>query len=263
MNARLAALETRHILGIDFHAAGLDEAVEVCAEAAASAEPIAIGVVNAAKLVKMRSDARLRDSVLGADLILADGMAVVWAGRLLGQRLPERVPGIDLFERLLAVCERDARSVYFLGADEETLRAMLAEVGGRHPALRVAGARNGYFDAAQSAEVADRINATHPDMLFVGMPTPKKEIFLEAWGSKIDVKVCHGVGGSFDILGGKTERAPEVWQRWGMEWLYRVRQEPGRMWKRYLVTNTLFILLVLRAVLFGDRAVTMGTRRSR
>jgi N-acetylglucosaminyldiphosphoundecaprenol N-acetyl-beta-D-mannosaminyltransferase len=261
MNSALAALETRSILGIDFQAATLDQAVSVCAEAAAGKETLAIGVVNAAKLIKMRSDACLRNSVLGSDLILADGMAIVWAGRLLGQRLPSRVAGIDLFESLLALAEREGRSVYFLGADEDTLQAMLAAVRERHPALRVAGARNGYFDDAQSADIAQAIDATHPDMLFLGMPTPKKEIFLEAFGAKIDLRVCHGVGGSFDILGGKTERAPQIWQDWGMEWLYRVVQEPGRMWKRYLVTNTLFILLVLRALIFGSPPMTMDARR--
>ena len=96
-------------------------------------------------------------------------------------------------------------------------------------------------EAAQS-----EISSAKPDMLFVGISTPKKEIFLETWGAKLDVAVCHGVGGSFDVLAGKTRRAPELWQKLGIEWLWRLLQEPRRMWKRYLVTNTLFMTLIVK-----------------
>jgi N-acetylglucosaminyldiphosphoundecaprenol N-acetyl-beta-D-mannosaminyltransferase len=173
-------------------------------------------------------------------------MAVVWASRLLGQPLRERAAGIDLFERLLELANREGFSVFFLGASQEVLEDLLVKARQRHPALRIAGSRNGYFSDEQAEDVAREISAAHPDILFVGISTPKKEIFLEAWGAKIDVLVCHGVGGSFDVFAGKTRRAPLLWQRLGLEWLFRVVQEPRRMWKRYLVTNTLFISMVFR-----------------
>ena len=117
----------------------------------------------------------------------------------------------------------------------------------RHPELKIAGTRSGYFSDEQSLEVATEIRESEATMLFVGISSPKKEIFLARHGNQLGVAVCHGVGGSFDVVAGKTQRAPELWQRLGLEWLYRLLQEPRRMWKRYLVTNTVFIGLVARA----------------
>ena len=156
---------------------------------------------------------------------VADGMAVVWASRMLGETLPERVTGIDLFEQLLEVAARRGLSVYFLGATDAVLDDLMAEVGRRHPGLRVAGRRNGYFDEAEAAAVARAIDAARPDFLFVGISTPKKERFLAEWAPRMDVGVCHGVGGAFDVLAGKVSRAPDWMQRLGLEWLYRVIQE--------------------------------------
>jgi N-acetylglucosaminyldiphosphoundecaprenol N-acetyl-beta-D-mannosaminyltransferase len=240
----LQPLPTQTLLGVPIHALTMDHVIEKCRDAALARERLMIAVVNAAKLVKMRGDAQLRDSVLGSDLILADGMSVVWASRLLGAGLPERVAGIELFEALLALAEREGFSVYFLGARQEVLDLALTGVRERHPKLRLAGSRNGYFRDDEQERVAVEISQAQPDFLFVGISTPKKEIFLDRWASRAEVTVCHGVGGSFDILAGKTPRAPESWQRAGFEWLYRLLQEPRRMWKRYLVTNTVFIALV-------------------
>lgn len=224
----------------------MDRCVAICEEAIASRRHLTIGVVNAAKLVKMRSDRLLRDSVLGADLIVADGMAVVWASRVLDQPLPGRVTGIGLFEGLLALADRKGLSVYLLGASPDVLEALVKKIRSDYPGAKIAGQRDGYFGEGEAEQVAAEISTARPDMLFVGISTPKKELFLEAWGPKLDVSVCHGVGGSFDVMSGKTRRAPEIWQRYGFEWLWRVWEEPRRMWKRYLVTNSQFIALVAR-----------------
>ncbi len=242
----LGQVAVRQLLDVSIHAVSTRECVEVCEYAIDTRRHLMIGVVNAAKLVKMRGDRLLRDSVRSADLIVADGMAVVWASRILGQGLPGRVTGIDLFEELLGLADRKSLSVYFLGASTSVLDAMIHRVRADHPNLRVAGQRDGYWSEAEAEEVAAEISAVKPDMLFVGISTPKKEIFLETWGSKLDVVVCHGVGGSFDVLAGMTRRAPKFWQDAGIEWLWRLLQEPRRMWKRYLVTNTQFITLVAR-----------------
>ncbi|TFC19856.1 glycosyltransferase [Cryobacterium algoritolerans] len=205
-----------------------------------------IGVVNAAKVVKMRKDELLRGSLLETDVLLADGQSVVWASRILGHPLPERIAGIDLFERLLESANVNSESVYFLGARPEVLGALLDQVGTRFPGLRVAGSRDGYFSAEESSEVAEMIAASKADMLFLGITSPKKEIFLARFGDDLNVPLMHGVGGSFDILAGVTHRAPRAWQRLGVEWAYRLLQEPRRLFKRYLSTNTAFIALTLR-----------------
>jgi len=240
-------LPVRSVLGVGIHAATLAQAIARCETAIDRGERVRIGVVNAAKLVHMRSDALLRESVLSSDLVLADGMAVVWASRIVGEPLPERVTGIDLFEYLVASAARRGDGVYLLGAKPEVLEQTRATLCARHPDLRIVGARDGYFRDDESREVADAIRAAGASMLFVGMSSPRKEVFLAKYGDALGVAVCHGVGGSFDVVAGVTQRAPDAWQRNGLEWLYRLLQEPRRMWRRYLSTNTIFVALVLRA----------------
>jgi N-acetylglucosaminyldiphosphoundecaprenol N-acetyl-beta-D-mannosaminyltransferase len=112
--------------------------------------------------------------------------------------------------------------------------------------MTLAGRRNGYFSAEDEAEIAAQIAASKPHFLLVAMTSPKKENFMGAWGDTMNVPIVHGVGGSFDVYAGLVERAPEAWQKLGLEWLYRIKQEPGRLWKRYLITNTKFTWMILK-----------------
>ncbi len=239
------------LLGVPVDAMTMSDVIERCKNAIRERRRLLIGVVNAAKLVGMRKEAVLRDSVLQADVVLADGMSVVWASRLLRRPLPERVAGIDLLEQLLELSAREGHSVFFVGATSEVLDQMAQRIRDRWPGLRIAGMHDGYFSDTQSESVAERIARSNPDILFVGITSPKKEVFLARYGERMNVPVCHGVGGSFDIVAGRTRRAPLVWQKYGMEWFYRVCQEPRRMWKRYLVTNTVFIALLIREMCRG------------
>ncbi|PWI13589.1 glycosyltransferase [Streptomyces sp. Act143] len=236
----------RTLFGIELDPLTMDQTVARCLEAVRDGRQLEIGVVNAAKLVTMRRDERLARAVSGCDLVLADGQAVVWAGRVLKAPLPERVAGIDLFLRLLAEAETAGMSVYFLGARQEVLEEMLRRVAARFPGLKVAGHRNGYFDDAEQEAIAESIAHSGAQMLFLGMTSPKKEIFTAAYGERTGARVVHGVGGSFDILAGVTRRAPASWQRHGLEWLYRALQEPRRLGRRYLTTNAAFLLMTAR-----------------
>ncbi|MET9950092.1 WecB/TagA/CpsF family glycosyltransferase [Streptomyces sp. NPDC006339] len=247
----------QNLFGVTLDALTMDQTVARCLDAVRAGERLEIGVVNAAKLVTMRRDPALARAVTGCDLVLADGQAVVWAGRLLRRPLPERVAGIDLFMRLLAEAEREGLSVYFLGARQDVLEKMLRRVAARFPRLRVAGSRNGYFDDDRQPEIADAIAASGAHMLFLGMTSPKKEIFTAGYGERSKVALVHGVGGSFDILAGVTRRAPERWQRLGLEWLYRALQEPRRLGRRYLTTNVSFALMTGRELL--RRTPTVST----
>jgi N-acetylglucosaminyldiphosphoundecaprenol N-acetyl-beta-D-mannosaminyltransferase len=243
----------RSLFGITLDALTLAETVQRCVSAATAGQQLEIGVVNAAKLVKMQRDPQLRDAVSGCDLVLADGQSVVWASRLLRARLPERVAGIDLFVQLLGEAERRGLSVYFLGARPEVLVRMCAHVRKRFPTLRIAGSRDGYFTDLEAGEVADAIAASGAQLLFLGMTSPKKENFVAAYGARTGARVVHGVGGSFDVLAGVVKRAPESWQRAGFEWLYRALQEPRRLGGRYLTTNLAFLALVLREMVRPTR----------
>lgn len=236
----------QQLFGLTIDALTLDQAVARAELALQTRERLLVGVVNAAKVAKLTTQDLLRDSLLEADLLLADGQSVVWASKMLRRPLPERVAGIDLFEALLDLAHIRGYRVYFLGAKPEVLATMQERALVRWPGLKIAGSQHGYFAPDSSAQIAQAITDSTADMVFLGMTTPAKEIFLGTYADRLGAPVLHGVGGSFDILAGVTERAPLSWQRYGMEWAYRIHQEPRRMWKRYLTTNTIFVGLVLR-----------------
>ncbi len=239
-NPLAADWPVRHLFGIPIRALTMQQVIGAVERTIEERQHLLIGMVNAAKMVNMQSDQRLRDAVLRSDMILADGMAVVWATRLLGRRLPERVPGIDLMHAMLRTGRNRGYRIYCLGAGEEVLQTAVARITSDYPGIVIAGMRNGYFDASEEPAIVADIRAAEADILFVAMSPPKKEVFMAKWSGELGVPICHGVGGAFDVLAGKVKRAPERWQRLGLEWLYRVVQEPRRMWRRYLVTNTLF-----------------------
>ena len=241
----------RHLFGVPIDALTMDDVLDAVDAAVKRRTRLLIGVVNAAKLVNMQRDPALGRAVLDADLILADGMAVVWASRLLRRPLPERIAGIDLMQRMLGRARDRGYRVYCLGATDEVLAAAVERMRADHPGVEIVGRHHGYFAPADEPRLAEAIGAARPDILFVAMTSPKKEQFLARWSAVMNVPVCHGVGGSFDVLAGKVRRAPVAWQRLGLEWLYRVVQEPRRMWRRYLVTNTLFCGMVMGEMLRG------------
>lgn len=208
-------------------------------------EPRRHSALNAAKIVRMRKDQRLRQIVASSDLVSADGQSVVWASRLLGKPLPERVTGIDLMQKLLELAENRGYRVYLLGATEEVATKLKDVLRRQHPRLNLVGWRNGYFSSREEQNIVEEINAKGSDILFVGMSTPKKEYFLGKYQGKLRAPFCMGVGGSFDVLCGKAKRAPSIMRRMGLEWFYRFLQEPARLWKRYLVTNLSFLLYLV------------------
>jgi N-acetylglucosaminyldiphosphoundecaprenol N-acetyl-beta-D-mannosaminyltransferase len=212
-------------------------------------------VVNAAKIVSAQSDEVLRDILQRADLVTADGMSVVWASRLLGEPLSERVTGIDLCERLIVAAAERRWSVYFFGAREETLLKVLEVFKERFPTLRVAGFRNGYFTAQENQAIVEEIRRSRADLLFVAMGSPAQEKWIAANMGQTGVPFALGVGGSFDHLAGFVRRAPRWMQQAGLEWLHRLLLEPQRLWRRYLIGNTRFIWLV------GKQLVQEGKKR--
>lgn len=205
--------------------------------------------VNAAKVVECQRDKVLRDAIEEAHLSTADGEAVVWAARLLGQTVPERVAGIDLMQSLLAHAAERGYSVYWLGATAPIVDACVAKARVKYPTLRIVGHRDGYFRGDEEPGIVETIRAAAPDILLLGFGTPAKEYFMRRHYRALDVPFVMGVGGSFDVFAGQTARAPRWMQRAGLEWMFRLVQEPRRLWKRYLVGNTLFVNLVVRELI--------------
>jgi N-acetylglucosaminyldiphosphoundecaprenol N-acetyl-beta-D-mannosaminyltransferase len=203
--------------------------------------------LNVAKFVYMQKNQELRDDVLTADIIGVDGMGIVFAARLFGVGVPERVAGVDLMERLLELCAAKGHRPYFLGATEKALSGALHNLRIRFPNLEIAGSQHGYYPRESEADVVAAIRAAGADCLFIGMSTPQKERFLAAHRDTINVPFIMGVGGGIDIIAGITKRAPVWMQRIGLEWLYRIMQEPRRMWKRYITTNLAFAAIITKA----------------
>jgi N-acetylglucosaminyldiphosphoundecaprenol N-acetyl-beta-D-mannosaminyltransferase len=161
----------------------------------------------------------------------------------------ERVAGIDLMEKILARCAIEGFRPFFLGATEQVVQRAIDNVLQRFPDLQIAGVHHGYFTPDHEADVVKFIGASGADCLFIGMPTPRKERFLNKYRDVLTAPFIMGVGGAFDVTAGNVTRAPMWMQRSALEWLYRVYQEPGRMWWRYLSTNTVYVGLLLEVVL--------------
>ena len=204
-------------------------------------------VVNAGKLVAMQKDQQLRESVNSSNLINADGQAVVWASRLLKKPLKQRVAGIDLMHKLVAMAHENKQKIYLLGAKQQVVEKVAKTYANQYSQELVAGYRDGYFSPQQEVQIATDIAQSGAQLLFVAISSPMKENFLYKHRDILQgVHFIMGVGGSFDVVAGLTKRAPLWMQNAGLEWFYRFAQEPKRMWKRYLVGNTSFIYLVLK-----------------
>jgi len=219
----------------------------------ASGRPHQHVVVNVDKLVKAQRDPELRRIINDCALINADGMPVVWASRLLGRPLRERVAGVDLFEALMQRAAETGWRIFLLGARESVVSKVRTDYQARYPGLVIAGHRNGYWSAGEEAEVVRTISEARPDILFVAISSPKKEQFLGRYQAQMRVPFAMGVGGTFDVAAGIVRRAPVWMQRAGLEWFFRFLQEPRRMFRRYFVEDMAFFGLLWKELRRGRR----------
>jgi N-acetylglucosaminyldiphosphoundecaprenol N-acetyl-beta-D-mannosaminyltransferase len=232
------------VLGCSIDRLNIEETVARCDQLIRSRVGAHHISVNAPKLVALRDDPRLHEIVSRSDLVSADGQPVVWASRLLGNPLPERVTGIDLMERLLLLAEQKAYRVFILGARPEVLARAVERLRERYPRLELVGYRDGWFDDTESSAVCAEIRSTRPEILFVAMSSPRKEYWVADHLDELDVPLSMGVGGAIDVVAGVTRRAPRWMQRTGLEWLYRLIQEPRRLGRRYVITSMKFGFLL-------------------
>jgi N-acetylglucosaminyldiphosphoundecaprenol N-acetyl-beta-D-mannosaminyltransferase len=249
-------------LGCPIDILTMAETVDLARGAMRSRQRLQHVALNVAKLVNMRRDPVLADDVANSDVVSVDGMGIVWGARTLGLPVKMRVAGVDLLTELLNVCSEEGFKPYFLGATPAILQQAAARVREKHPSIQFAGLRDGYFKPEQEPDVVRDIQNSRADCLFIGMPTPRKERFLAAHRDELNVPFIMGVGGSFDILAGEIRRAPVRMQQLGLEWLYRVYQEPGRMWWRYAKTNTLFAGILAQAAVRQSLHVIPGLNRT-
>jgi N-acetylglucosaminyldiphosphoundecaprenol N-acetyl-beta-D-mannosaminyltransferase len=236
------------LLGAPLDALSLGDAVELIDEAISARRPIRHASVNAAKLVRLRRDPALADALRSCELVTADGQPVVWAARLSGHPVPERVAGIDLMEALLERAELRGHRVFLFGGKPDVLERAVEAVRARHPRLTIAGAQHGYYDRGREAETVARIASSRPDIVLIALGSPEKEIFQAAHGDALGASFVMGVGGAFEILAGVRRRAPGWARAAGLEWLFRLAQDPQRLLGRYAVGNAIFLGLAAREV---------------
>jgi len=240
-------MEKINILNTSIHNLTVQETLQNIEQIIENKQQIQHVVVNAGKIVAMQSDLQLRRSVNECDLINADGQAVVWASKVLGKPLKERVAGIDLMIELVKLAHHNNYKIFFFGAKETVVKEVVKKYSEEFSPKIIAGYRNGYFKKDEEQNIARQIADSGANILFVAISSPTKENFLfENKDLLKKVNFVMGVGGSFDVVSGKVKRAPIWMQKSGLEWFYRFAQEPKRMWKRYLVGNSKFIFLVFK-----------------
>ncbi|MCL6558848.1 MAG: WecB/TagA/CpsF family glycosyltransferase [Firmicutes bacterium] len=234
----------KSLLGLEIDAVTLTEAVARVAAFVSQNGTHQVVTLNPEYLYRARTEEDLQEIVRGASLVTADGVGIVWAARVLGVDVPERVTGIDL---MLAICEQAAVRgwrVFLLGGRPGIAEKAAAELIRDFPGLTVAGVYHGYFKAEEELSVVAKIKRAKPHVLFVGLGAPAQERWIYQNRVKLGVPVAMGVGGSFDVLSGKVKRAPVWMRRLGLEWLARLIREPWR-WRRMLVLP-LFVFYVLK-----------------
>jgi N-acetylglucosaminyldiphosphoundecaprenol N-acetyl-beta-D-mannosaminyltransferase len=238
--------KSRPLFGLSVSTLTFSETVEHLCQKIKNRESCRVVAFNTNKLHKME-ESLLKKSLQNADLIISDGMSIVWASRILpGEKIPERVTGCDLFQALVKESNKRGYSPYFFGAQEEILQKMLTNLKEKYPELNMAGARNGYFDKEELPRIIEQINNSRPDILFIGISSPMKEEIMQEYANELQVPVIMGVGGSFDVVAGKISRSPKIFQKTGLEWLHRLAKEPTRLWKRYLIANTYFAYRLIK-----------------
>lgn len=237
------------ILGVPFDQVSTADTLRIIGQMIASGKPHYAATANVDFVVQALEDLELRRILAEADLVLCDGMPLVWASRFLGNPLPERVAGSDLVPQLLQVAEREGWRVFFLGGAEQSLAQAAEKVKARHPQLKLVGAYSPPFKhllEMDHEDIVRRVREARPDILLVAFGCPKQEKWIRMQFRNVGVPLSIGVGATIDFLAGSVRRAPVWMQRTGLEWAFRLLQEPRRLMRRYVTDFWVFGRAIVR-----------------
>lgn len=246
--------KTVDVLGIPVDAVTMAEAVEKVGRFIEEGGKHVIFTPNAEIIMQAQRDPELKDILKNADMLTADGAGVVLASGMLGNRLLEKVSGVDLVQEIFRTFASRGLRCFLFGARPGVAEEAAVNIIKDNPGIVVAGCRNGYFSDEECDEIIAEINKSAPDILLVALGAPKQEKWISKHLDKLDVKVCIGVGGTLDVLSGKVRLAPEFFRKSGLEWFYRLCREPRRA-KRMLDLPR-FMLRVIQARLTGGRRLS-------
>lgn len=237
--------ERINILNTTIDVLTMKETIDLVEKYITTKTPLHLMGVNADKINEVNANELMSEIVNKCGVINADGASVVLASKYLKKPLPERVAGIDLMMNLVELADQKSYKIFLLGAKEEVVKKTKEKLIQKYSKLNIVGIRNGYFKEADWEMVSEQIEKTNPDLVFVGITSPIKEYLIEYLQNKGHKEVFMGVGGSFDVISGNIPRAPLWMQKMNLEWLFRMLQEPKRLFKRYFVGNTKFINAVI------------------
>lgn len=245
------------LLGVRVSAVDLPNACGIIEDFISDKKKAYVCVAPVSTIVSCQEDENYRRVVNGADMVTPDGMPVVWCAKLAGHGEVRRTYGPDL---MLMVCERGVEKGYkhfFYGATPEVLRKLEARLADRSPGINVVGRYAPPFrelSAQEEQEIVDKIDQLGPDIVWIGLGSPKQDFWMKQIRGKLNAPVLIGVGAAFDFLSGAKPQAPRWMQNVGLEWFFRLCNEPKRLWKRYLIGNTKFLYFLLRQKI--DRRMT-------
>lgn len=243
--------EILDILGISVDKVDMRKAISIFSNLMETEECSLIVTPNSEIIMNATKDESLRKIIESADLVIPDGIGLVYASKLLGQPLKERVTGIDFMEMILIWLQEHEKSIYLFGSKPENEeREAVCDLAAKkkqmqYPNLKIAGTHHGYFKPEEEDSIVENINASGADFLCVALGSPKQEEFIARHRESLKVKAAIGVGGSFDVWAGTLKRAPEFYQNHGLEWLYRFIQEPTRYKRMAALPN--FMIKVMAA----------------
>jgi N-acetylglucosaminyldiphosphoundecaprenol N-acetyl-beta-D-mannosaminyltransferase len=232
------------ILDVPVDCITMDQAVEWAASRMKETQPASVIAVNPEKIMKAQTDLTLQRCLRSAGLLIPDGIGVVMAARLLGLGYAERVPGAELMPRLCAFAAQKGHSVFLFGGSPDVNQETAATLRQRLPTLNIVGAQHGFVPPSDMQTVLNRINESAPDFLFLALGSPKQELWMANHLPHLRVKVCQGVGGTFDVLAGRVKRAPKIFRAVHLEWFFRLLSQPNRILRQTALP--LFAFHILR-----------------
>ena len=235
------------ILGVAFDNTTMDEAVGRAMSLLEQEGPHLVVTPNPEIVRLAQSDRDFAGLIAGADLVLPDGVGILYAAKILGRPLKARVPGVDFASALMGAMAKAGKRLFLLGAKPGVAEEAARRLAGQHPGLIICGTHDGYFQ--ETAPVVQAIRAARADVVFVCLGAPKQEKWAAAHGADTGARLFVGLGGSLDVFAGQVERAPKGWQKLGLEWLYRTIRQPSRL--RRVAKLPLFLCSALGARLKG------------
>jgi N-acetylglucosaminyldiphosphoundecaprenol N-acetyl-beta-D-mannosaminyltransferase len=242
-------MDSVRILGMRIDRVSMQSALDLVEQFVAEGRPRHLVTADASMVVLARSDLELAEIVDQADLVTPDGAGILWAARKLRVPIADKVSGVDLVGQVSRLSAEKGYRLYFLGAGPGVAEEAARNLGDRFPGAAIVGTHDGYFNAEQESEILGQIRQAKPDVLFVAMGIPKQEKWIRRHKDELGVPVSIGIGGSFDVYSGRVRRAPDWFQRNGLEWLFRLCANPRKISK--VMTLPKFAVMTLRQRFLG------------